>query len=161
MTGALGWIVALGGGASAAGYIALLIWAPQAAVAIERIALDLLQRVLSTRLGCAALAAVIVGTGAWFCGDRAGAVRVQAEWDAAEHAAIAEGQEARAAAEREIAPVPAEPAPTDPAPTTFHVPHVFNLRPPHACPPVPQCPAAPPRAVAPELRNDAHNRDHR
>src|SRR5262245_31099551 len=81
---ALGWIVSLGSGASLAGYIALLVFAPQAALAIERIALDLLSRILSTRLGVGALAGAVGFVAGALYGDQSGAARVQAEWDAAE-----------------------------------------------------------------------------
>jgi hypothetical protein len=155
---ALGWIVSLGSGASLAGYIALLVFAPQAALAIEKIALDLLARILSTRLGVGALVGSVSFVAGILYGDHSGAARVQAEWDAAEHAAIAAGQEARESAEREIAPLsPAEAteAPSTPAATSPHIP-LFNLRADHDC-----SPRATPRPDDQRLRRDPHNRDHR
>ena len=155
---ALGWIVSLASGASLAGYIALLIFAPQAAVAIEKIALDLLARILSTRLGVGVLVGLLCFVAGDIYGDHSGAARVQAEWDAAEHAAIAAGQEARESAEREIAPLPsAEPEAPGPAPAS-NSPHIplFNLRADHDC-----SPRAAPRPDDQRLRHDPHNRDHR
>lgn len=165
--GALGWIISLGAGGSLAGYVALLYFAPQMAVAIERIAVDLLSRIISTRLGCAVLTALVVGIGADFYGDHQGAARIQAEWDAAEHAAIEDGKEAREEAEKAIPPVTAEPdtpAPAEPEPQRFHLPPIFNLSKGHtdACPPAPKCTARPAyRNSDPGVRNDPHNRDHR
>jgi hypothetical protein len=152
---ALGWIISLGSGATLAGYVALLICAPQAALAIERIALDLLSRVLATRLGCAALAALVVGSLAFVCGDHSGAARVQAEWDAAEHAAVAAGQDARAEAEQEIPPLADATPPSD---------ETAPLQDPGSNPKAAAdaCPPARPRTYDDRLlRHDPHNRDHR
>lgn len=163
--GALGWIISIGSGAGLAGFIALLFFAPQMAVAVEKVAVDLFSRIVSTRLGCAALTALVVGIASDFYGDHQGAARVQAEWDAAEHAAIEEGRDARDEAEKAIPPLAAEPevvAPAEPAPQRFHLPPIFNLsKVPNACPPAPKCVARPAyRNPDPGVRDDPNNRDH-
>jgi hypothetical protein len=158
----IAWAVPILTGTSLAGYIALLVFAHPVAVIVEQAAFKLASAVISSRIGCAAATALVVGSACWWIGDDHGAERVQAEWDAAEHAAIEAGREAREEAEREIPPVPADPIAPAPVRTeTFHMPRIFNPRPADACPPVPQCPPAAARAVPPELRHDAHNRDHR
>jgi hypothetical protein len=146
--GALGWIISLGSGASLAGYFAMLMFAPQAAVAIDRIVLDLVSRVLSTRLGVGVLVGTLAFITGDFYGDHHGAARVQAEWDAAEHAAIVAGREAREEAEREIAPAP-----------TFDSPLVNLPKVSDACPDPPRRAARP--RIDERLRHDPHNRDHR
>jgi hypothetical protein len=162
--GTLGWIISLGSGASLAGYIALLFFAPQAALVIERITLDLLARIVSTRLGVALLVGTLAFVAGDFYGDHHGAARVQAEWDAAEHAAIEEGRHAREEAEREIAPVASDDtsaaAPPAASAEHFRLPDVLNRRPPDACPPAPKCAAPRGRNPDPRLRHDPHNRDH-
>lgn len=161
--GALGWIISIGSGAGLAGFIALLFFAPQMAVAVEKIAVDLFSRVVSTRIGCAALTAIVVGIGGYFYGDHEGAARVQTEWDAAEHAAIEEGRDARDEAEKVIPPVAAEPEAPAPEPQRFHLPPIFNLSkvPANACPPAPKCTSSPAyRNPDPGVQNDRNNRDH-
>src|SRR5262249_14269254 len=89
-------------------------------------------------------------------GDHSGAARVQAEWDAAEHAAIAAGQEARESAGREIAPLSPAEAAAPPAPDPkLHHPSVN---------PTADQDRSPRAAARPDdqrLRYDPHNRDHR
>jgi hypothetical protein len=157
--GALGWIISLGSGAGLAGYLAMLFFAPQAAVAVERVALDLLSRIMSTRLGVGALVGALAFIAGDFYGDHSGAARVQAEWDAAEHAAVLAGREAREQAEREIAPLAeASPDAAPPAPAQFHIPFLKEPK-DHACPEPLRAPR--PRADDEQLRHDPHNRDHR
>lgn len=162
--GTLGWIISIGSGAGLAGFIALLFFAPQMALAVEKIAVDLFSRVVSTRIGVGVLVGVICLIAGDFYGDHSGAARVQAEWDAAEDAAIEEGKDARDEAEKAIPPVAAEPeAPAEPARQRFHLPPLFNLSkvPADVCPQLPKCTAAPAyRNPDPGVRNDPNNRDH-
>jgi type IV secretory pathway TrbL component len=81
--GTLGWIISITGTLGLAGSIAFAFLAPQAALVLWKATLDLLGRILATRIGCAAIAAVICFIVGDFYGDHSGAARVQAEWDAA------------------------------------------------------------------------------
>lgn len=79
----LGWILSAIGILGIGGFIALLIFAPVAAQAVIKIVLEITKIVLSTRIGCAAVAGgacLVIGL---LYGDQQGAARVQAKWDAA------------------------------------------------------------------------------
>jgi hypothetical protein len=99
----LGWALPIAAALASAGYIGLVFMAPQAAVAVEKVALDLLSRLTSTRIGCVALTAIVVGSGAYLYGEHAGADRIKTEWEAAkaQYAAAMEQKRAAAAAEAE------------------------------------------------------------
>lgn len=77
----LGWILAAVGSLGVAGMIALAIFAPLAAQTVVKIALDVLGRILSTRIGCAALAGAACLVVGILYGDGQGAARVQEQWD--------------------------------------------------------------------------------
>ena len=161
---ALSWIVSLGAGGLTAGYIALLIFAPPVAAAIEQVLFKIVGAILSTRIDCAAIALGVGLIAGNFYGDWQGSSRELAEWRAAEHATVVHEEDARAQAEKEIPQLPAEDAKeTAPAPVarTFRRFPLIHLK----CPkvenaPAQKCPATPARRAAdPSLRNDPDNRD--
>ena len=80
--GVLGWTISIVGTLGVAGTtIALAFLAPQLLLVLWKGLLELLARILSTRIGCAAIAAVVCLIVGDFYGDNSGAARVQAEWD--------------------------------------------------------------------------------
>lgn len=81
--GVLGWIISIVGTLGLAGTIALAFLAPQLLLVIWKGVLDLLGRILATRIGCAAIAGLVCFIVGDFYGDHSGAARVQAEWDEA------------------------------------------------------------------------------
>lgn len=77
----LGWVFGIIGTLGIGGFVALAFFAPLAAQAVIKIALAALQRILATRIGCAALAGAACLVAGALYGDHQGAARIQDKWD--------------------------------------------------------------------------------
>lgn len=141
--GALGWILSIVGVLGVGGFAAALIFAPPLAAAFVKIALNVLERILSTRIGVGIVVGIACSIAGFLYGEHEGAAGVQAKWDAAEQRAIQRGSNARETAEQEIPPVVEEPR-QEPV-----VPGVVT--------PVPR---RKPVAAPDWMRNDPDNRDN-
>lgn len=112
--GALGWIVSIVGVTGALGFLALMFAAPLVASKIVQAALTILEAILSTRIGCAALAGAACLLVGLLWGDHNGASRVRTEWADARAAA-------KIAADKKDADTAKKAAQTDQANTAAEV----------------------------------------
>jgi hypothetical protein len=101
------------------GLIVLWFIAPSLFGIVVEALQKVLGAILATRIGCAILAAtsaaVLSSDISHTNGVNRGIARERARWEAAEQRSVDRGEKARADAEREIPPVPAEPVASAPA----------------------------------------------